>query len=630
MKQKRKNPQTMISSFLPRILSMGPLDLMYIIHFTEDELEHFKLDMNTLNSINQLTFLKRNQAIWNTIQLLTNNSMINLLLYINKTNEQKSYIDYLAYQLPQYSKEESEFSEMLTTINEFHFLFINDQSLYIPSEFSISLMIMGGGQIKKFKIGTPATKDMAQDQRVDDNQKQQSKKNDKTIKVSNTESTFNQIKLKCLQYEYFIVDIDDAIYIKPIDTFIEFISYMKIEYNSNIIIRYRNVNKQFTTHEEMICLNKIYLLTDTFILDFKDATCLFDQHYQSFTTNKKQKIVIDEQNLLHYFSSTITCGGALSLCNSKLGLFIDDFNRKVEMVEIPNSGQVTRFSYDYKPYPKINHINIDLIHQYKTILNQNNDELKSIFFGGFLGRLCFNRKKIKGIETLYPSYLAGIEIVKRILELKVNNLPYPIVPEFYLVKLTQTKIDSEVKKNHLAKKEDKFVLDCTNIKKSKMKYYVPLFDYNLHEYFSSDYVQKELLNKGFINSKGFVNYDPIPLYRNVMKPKIKRQRAKSSKKNQSEIVYNKYVEATKEHKHRILRSVPPTVKKLPNEQCEVMDKLKIIPICKHKDLKNSNKKCIDILYNLIIGLYCYLSEREIILEEKEIERRKMMKLRKYE
>lgn len=598
MKQKQKKlQQSSLPTFLPRILSMGSLELIYIINFTKEELVHFNLEMSTLKRIDQLQFLKDNQAIWNSVQLITNNYMINLLLYINKTNEQKSYIDYLAYQLPQYSNEESVFSEMFTIVNEFHFLFINEQSLYLPSKFSITLLIMGDGQISQFTIGSPSTNNQNQIKPLDN--KQHSKDHDRTIKVSDKESSFNQIKLKCLQYEYFIVNIDDALYINPIDTFIELLTYMKIEYNSNIIIKYRNVNKEFTSHEEMICLNKIYLLTDTFIFDLNDSINLFNQHYQSFTTNTKQKMVIDEKNVLDYFSSTITCGGALSLCNSKIGLFIDDFNNKIDMLEIPNNGQVNKFCYDFKPYPKINHSNVELIQQYKNSLSQDNNQLKSIFFGAFLSRLCFSRDKTKGIETLYPAYLAGIEIVKRILELKINTLPYPTLSAFYLVKLSKNEIDMEIRKQKLTKKENKFVLDCTNMEKSKMKYYVPLFDYNLHEYFSSNYVQKELLNKGFINSKGFVNYDPM--YHNVMKTKVNSERSINSKrKQQPECVYDKYVNLTKEHKNRILKSVPPTVKKLPTGQCEVMDKLKLLPNCKHKDLKNANKKCIIMIILLLI------------------------------
>ena len=58
------------------------------------------------------------------------------------------------------------------------------------------------------------------------------------------------------------------------------------------------------------------------------------------------------------------------------------------------------------------------------------------------------------------------------------------------------------------KQESKFVLDCKPPPPTHFTHYVPSFDYNLHEFFENKIVQKDLANKGFIDSKGFVNYDP--------------------------------------------------------------------------------------------------------------------------
>ena len=63
-------------------------------------------------------------------------------------------------------------------------------------------------------------------------------------------------------------------------------------------------------------------------------------------------------------------------------------------------------------------------------------------------------------------------------------------------------------------KEDGFVLDCTNKQKSTMKDYVSLYDYHLRGFFSSQLIRKYLKNKGFIDSKGFIMYDPV--HRDVM------------------------------------------------------------------------------------------------------------------
>ena len=95
------------------------------------------------------------------------------------------------------------------------------------------------------------------------------------------------------------------------------------------------------------------------------------------------------------------------------------------------------------------------------------------------------KRKNFGIEILYSGYLCGYEIVKRILYLKANDIPFPENPKFYIVKIDNNEVNEYVKKEYLNKKENKFVLDCTNLEKSKLKNYVPLFDYILHEFFEN-------------------------------------------------------------------------------------------------------------------------------------------------
>ena len=76
-----------------------------------------------------------------------------------------------------------------------------------------------------------------------------------------------------------------------------------------------------------------------------------------------------------------------------------------------------------------------------------------------------------------------------------------------------------MKKLELKKKEGKFILDCTNNEKSKMNFYIPILDENLKRFFKNKVIKKELINKGFINKKGYINYDPY--YRDSMKEEKK-------------------------------------------------------------------------------------------------------------
>ena len=60
-----------------------------------------------------------------------------------------------------------------------------------------------------------------------------------------------------------------------------------------------------------------------------------------------------------------------------------------------------------------------------------------------------------------------------------------------------------------------------------MKDYVSLCDYHLKSFFSSEYIRKDLKSKGFINSKGFIMYDPE--HRNIMGKLIEKKEEMKTK-----------------------------------------------------------------------------------------------------
>ena len=125
-------------------------------------------------------------------------------------------------------------------------------------------------------------------------------------------------------------------------------------------------------------------------------------------------------------------------------------------------------------------------------------------------------------EIIYPSYLVGIKLVKRKKECIKNWLPIPNDENFYKVKINSKALAKELEKSEDDNKEGGFILDCTNKNNSKLKEYVSLYDYHLKSFFSSQKVCKNLKEKGFINSKGFIMYDPV--YRRAMGAKAKNKK----------------------------------------------------------------------------------------------------------
>lgn len=86
------------------------------------------------------------------------------------------------------------------------------------------------------------------------------------------------------------------------------------------------------------------------------------------------------------------------------------------------------------------------------------------------------------------------------------------------------------------KKESKFLLDWVNEKKSNLKFYNPLFDYHLNQYFNSQFYRKELKTKDLINSKGFIMYDSVYLELMGISPKYNNNKKKKDNCNAEALI----------------------------------------------------------------------------------------------
>ena len=500
--------------------------------------------------------------------------------------------------------------------------------------------------------------------------------NEENNNLKNENSVFNKIKLDCQQYNYFICSMEESLELNPYEDVIEFVGNIKLNYGALIAFEYEDVAPYFDDKDSMALLNKIYLLTDIFLFDEKDTINNFKKHYEILTKEKNQKKYLfdehkdnqsnydvkslyqncetnednksqitsknsvkasspsryseaikrtkdkdmTEKDVFEYFKRTIACNGALSILNTKLGIFLDDNFSKITFIEVPMNIKATQLSYEIKPYPKLSHTTVDLVKFYKEILSENRAFFRSLLYAGILNKIFLMKRKNFGIEILYSGYLCGYEIVKRILYLKANDIPFPENPKFYIVKIDNNEVNEYVKKEYLNKKENKFVLDCTNLEKSKLKNYVPLFDYNLHEFFENKVIQKELANKGFINSKGFVNYDPY--YKKGMGLPKKKNMRYSSAASQNYLIKKQVEDNTKNMNNRILPN--PTIStnvKLPIIQCRVSEKVNNYDKYYGKRCAHGyNQKC----------QYCELYEIAKIEIDIENERRKRkMQLRRY-
>ena len=577
---KLSNQKTQTNENANSILFLGHFDAEYNLELTEQELAKFNIEnIENLHDSKDLKFLVENQNLWNKIDISSSNDILNCALFLSRVlGEAKIKVDYLTFEKPKFSVEEEDFKNIFMFVNKKFNLRLIPKALKGDVQCKFKLNLKCGDKIKNFEIGNGSVEeDYYENEENDDDQLRkkngESKINNYHNNNDNNDNNEETIFTKChitKKYNYFLCKIDDAKDIEKIEDFIKFITDLKINKSTNICIIFNDTSEQFDGDDEMKNLNKIYLLTDTFLMDTNSALKCFNIHYKKFTNNKKNEKEMTEKDLIDYFSATICCGGALSILNSKISFFVDENFSKITIIEVPMNGKANVLNYEIRPFPKINHSNIDSIDNFKKTLRENREFFKAVYFGGFFSKFATSKNKIKGNEIFYPSHLTGVEILKRILDLSVNNMNLPLNQRFYIVRLNQKEINEYLKQEAIAKKEGNFVLDCTNVNKSKMKYYVPLFDYNLHEYFATKSVQKDLLNKGFINSKGFVNFDP--LYRAGMRDAIRKKKRSSSLNKEKEKILKQIKKNEENNKERILRSVSPTNKKLPTGDCYVIGK----------------------------------------------------------
>jgi hypothetical protein len=165
---------------------------------------------------------------------------------------------------------------------------------------------------------------------------------------------------------------------------------------------------------------------------------------------------------------------------------------------------------------------MDLIKQYKDILNEKRNDYYSVFISSIIIHCASYAPSCQSTEVIYPSFLISLEVIKKKLECEKNEL----IPDenIYKVKLDEKIIMKNLQIFSSGGKENGFVLDCTNKQKSTMKDYVSLYDYHLRSFFSSETIRKDLKSKGFIDSKGFIMYDQE--HRNVMRGKILKKKKK--------------------------------------------------------------------------------------------------------
>jgi penicillin-binding protein 2A len=271
--------------------------------------------------------------------------------------------------------------------------------------------------------------------------------------------------------------------------------------------------------KEMREMNEIFFLTDGYFFDTKQACEIFNKHYLSHTTDKiKNRKQINKQKVFDYFITSIATGTLDEVQGKKVGLFMEDLNRY--NIIYCSKKAASKKELNAQPHPKINPHNTKLVEEYQKIIKKNKNDYYSVFVSLAAHEIsaCHNIS----LEAVYPTFLIGLEIIKRKVECQKNNITSINEDQLYRVKINEKALQQELEKIASDTKEGGFILDCTNKSKSTLKDYVALYDYHLKGFFSSELIRNYLKTKNFINAEGYIMYDPV--YRNVMGAECKNKK----------------------------------------------------------------------------------------------------------
>jgi hypothetical protein len=275
------------------------------------------------------------------------------------------------------------------------------------------------------------------------------------------DENINSIERENLKLNKKLIELSDIIF-----SFQENLNYFFKVYNSNI----QNKSKKIKNYD---------------FINFNENLGIIGNQKQ-----RKYDLIIDDQDkirkniprttiILKDFNEIIIC--------KQTGIQMKLDNIEIFQLEISNIKDQNKIEYLYT----------------------NSELFYHIFIGGFLSRWIYEK-------SLRVCVSAGDLIVKNNIYLFMKKIDYindidqynVLVPSFK--KSIKMKIIEKIMREYeeLLSKENKFILDCTNVLKSKKKEYNPLYDENCASYLLQYQNMKHLKDVGFINKNGVILKDP--------------------------------------------------------------------------------------------------------------------------
>ena len=489
-----------------KLCSLGILDININLFLYESQMMDIDLKLDSYNSIDDLQnlFEKLNSTLIsqknknmnekeeeksfhyfnyeNIIKLDSDNCLINSLLYINKAYKNKTFIEFIIPDKIEFNDKNIFLKNFLDEILTKNYLFIveNDK---IKNNFSkVNFVIKIVDDIydkikitKKFEIignsGISSEKSVYSSEDNEDFEK---------LFLNQFNYNFNRI-------DYFLIDLKQIrkILMKEENIHIFLLKIIKAFPKLKIILIIdENIIKENSSKEEIIYIKKYLELCDI-IFSFKNNINNFLRFYYSsikreITDKNPSKIFfwLNNNNFnLNNIDLIIKDYNKFRKNIPRISIILDEFN----LVHIYEQDIINK-NISFNKFYRLSITQDEITEEKNNYMISNADKLYHIFIGGFLSRFLYNK--------LYDiCFEAGNLLLKKALKILSKN-EMDIEHDLFNVKVKNNGYKIIEKMKNDIKKENNFVLDCTNKEKSKQKEYNILTDNNCLGFLTSKYFFK--------------------------------------------------------------------------------------------------------------------------------------------
>jgi len=437
-----------------KICSFGIFDINLNLELSQKEASEYNFNINKFNSVEDLKDLyysnnssvnnnELNFDILNHISLTSDNNLINSLLFINKSNKYKSFVEFIMFNQLNFSKKTKFIYELIKyVLDKNYFYIIENKICDILSSIKFIIKIFQDNSneilyIKKFQLFE-----------MNDIEVNANKIYNKNI----NKNFFKEINYNYSKSDYFIIDLDvvNNIFIisnyNSFDYYIDLILFLNkiVEQNKNIkiiTIISKNIFDNINLPNNLDNYKDIIDLSDI-ILSFKDNLNYFFKEYNSKQAELKKNILNSkEKNKNNKTSEKLTL--------NKNDIFMKDLilddKGKIRKYIPRISILFNEFNYISIYIQSGSNMKLDYIEIY--FLKNNNyitklgNKYYYYFIGGFLSRFLYNK-------SFKLSCSAGQLLLNKII--KLNSVKFISVDDYnVIVPNRKTILNLKLKENNL-------------------------------------------------------------------------------------------------------------------------------------------------------------------------------------